>query len=369
MGAGFGGCECCQKREEKKAIVLNLEMLQSPEQPVSAVRIPLAKLQHTTQALTIQKCYRGYAVRKKRGSKTRATPGPSIQSTPEVRLSSARFPVPVLPDFSNPEARATEQRLGPFQDPGRPSGLPTGLVRKGPYQVENGAIYIGEWDSQGRRCGQGLQVWTDGSKYEGYWLNDMAHGPGRLIHLNGDVYEGEWANDKSHGKGRYWHIDGSEYIGGWEDDKQHGQGTECWPDGARYDGSYERGMKHGKGRFHWSDASMYEGDFVNSNIQGYGVYTWNDGRRYEGEWMANKMHGKGTFTWNDGRRYVGMYVNDKKQGYGEFVWRDGRKYLGQWLEGKQHGIATYITPDGTAREGEWKDGKRVRWLDSNNKNA
>jgi len=43
-------------------------------------------------------------------------------------------------------------------------------------------------------------VWKDGSKYEGYWKNDMANGKGRLIHSDGDVYEGEWLNDKAHGR-------------------------------------------------------------------------------------------------------------------------------------------------------------------------
>ena len=39
-------------------------------------------------------------------------------------------------------------------------------------------------------------MWKDGSIYEGYWLDNMAHGKGRLIHSDGDVYEGDWLNDK-----------------------------------------------------------------------------------------------------------------------------------------------------------------------------
>jgi len=30
----------------------------------------------------------------------------------------------------------------------------------------------------------------DGSVYEGYWKNNVAHGFGRLIHADGDVYVG-----------------------------------------------------------------------------------------------------------------------------------------------------------------------------------
>ena len=42
------------------------------------------------------------------------------------------------------------------------------------------------------RQGRGMLIWKDGSKYEGYWKNDMTDGKGRLIHSDGDVYEGEW---------------------------------------------------------------------------------------------------------------------------------------------------------------------------------
>ena len=46
-------------------------------------------------------------------------------------------------------------------------------------------------------------MWNDGSKYEGFWKNDMANEKGRLLHADGDVYEGEWLDDKAHGKGHY----------------------------------------------------------------------------------------------------------------------------------------------------------------------
>lgn len=36
--------------------------------------------------------------------------------------------------------------------------------------LENGARYIGEWlVGQNVREGRGMQVWPDGSIYEGYW--------------------------------------------------------------------------------------------------------------------------------------------------------------------------------------------------------
>lgn len=42
------------------------------------------------------------------------------------------------------------------------------------------------------REGYGVQVWTDGAKYEGYWKDNMAEGRGIFWHAEGDVYEGEF---------------------------------------------------------------------------------------------------------------------------------------------------------------------------------
>ena len=68
-------------------------------------------------------------------------------------------------------------------------------VYLGPYLLENGAVYDGQWKF-GLRHGKGKQVWKDGSYYEGYWKNNQAHGQGRLIHSDGDLYDGAWEYDK-----------------------------------------------------------------------------------------------------------------------------------------------------------------------------
>ncbi len=132
-------------------------------------------------------------------------------------------PVANLPDYSNPATKATEEKLGPFnydRDGAQQTNEPRiELIKRQPYELDNGAIYQGEWTKEGLRHGKGVQVWKDGSKYEGYWRNDMANGRGRLIHSDGDVYEGEWLNDKAHGRGTYVHMDGAQYTGEWREDK------------------------------------------------------------------------------------------------------------------------------------------------------
>mmetsp|Transcript_6462 Transcript_6462/g.6021 ORF Transcript_6462/g.6021 Transcript_6462/m.6021 type:complete len:188 (+) Transcript_6462:162-725(+) len=163
----------------------------------------------------------------------------------EERLDSLNRPdvnkIVNVPDYSNAATRATEGRLGAFVYDQDDKFDENDLIDRGPYELDNGAIYRGQWSREGLRYGRGVQIWVDGSKYEGYWRSDMANGIGRLIHADGDVYEGEWCNDKAHGKGTYTHMDGAKYTGDWREDKQHGIGIETWPDQARYEGNYEHG--------------------------------------------------------------------------------------------------------------------------------
>ena len=99
--------------------------------------------------------------------------------------------------------------------------LPPGtqLTKKGPFKLVQGPVYQGEWMSDlSQRTGVGMQVWQDGSVYEGQWSYNKANGVGRLVHADGDIYEGEWVNDKAHGNGIFRGIDGAVYTGQWLED-------------------------------------------------------------------------------------------------------------------------------------------------------
>jgi hypothetical protein len=106
-----------------------------------------------------------------------------------------------IQDYSNEFTREVLDRLGEFNynehEPEVQRKLQEfkGLPAYGPVEMENGALYIGQWKN-GQRHGKGKQIWSDGSQYEGFWANDMANFRGRLIHSDGDVYEGLWLNDK-----------------------------------------------------------------------------------------------------------------------------------------------------------------------------
>lgn len=363
-----------QLNTERNAVEIEKNMAKSLESTYKAntdardfsvdIRLDLSDIIH------LQSLFRGYFDRKKvknllssnflHKSSQLSEKSKFIPISPAplpVRNEIFELPQSSIPDYSNSVTKMIKTKLGPFifRDL-----TVENLISRGPVRMENDAIFTGEWNSNKLRHGKGVQMWSDGSCYEGYWENDKANGKGRLIHANGDVYEGDWKDDKAHGKGIYIHTDGAKYEGMWMNDKQHGEGVEIWPDGAKYTGEYQYGQKHGKGIFKWADGSMYEGEFLENNIHGIGVYTWSDGRKYNGQWKDNKMHGRGFFTWSDGRSYEGEYIDDKKQGMGTFIWPDGRKYDGMWLAGKQHGVGSYTNTSGIVKEGEWKDGRRVQ---------
>ena len=148
-------------------------------------------------------------------------------------------------------------------------GVPVKLGKCTEY--ENRAVYYGERCKENEhRHGRGIQIWNDGSKYEGYWKRDKANIRGKLTHADGDTYEGDWLDDKAQGYGRYIHTDGARYEGFWKEDKQEGRGKETWPDGACYEGEYKQGKKSGNGLFKWADGSKYDGNFLDNNIHGLG---------------------------------------------------------------------------------------------------
>lgn len=82
--------------------------------------------------------------------------------------------------------------------------------------MDNFAKYTGQWRIGTMiREGKGVQIWPDGSIYEGWWRENKAHGRGRIIHANGDIYEGDWMEDRAHGYGVYMNSGGARYEGKW----------------------------------------------------------------------------------------------------------------------------------------------------------
>ena len=362
-------CSCLYSHDKYNSNVNGLNIkTEKPEKKI-CMSNPEAKLIEITQydiniVTKIQSTIRGYLSRKKNKISSKLGQHKNSNNAGKTKQQTVWNEVDFIPEYANEEVLNAEKKLQPFNYSLYNFETTEKIIDKPPMKSDMNSVYVGQWNEKGQRNGKGIQYWPDGSKYEGYWKNDMANGYGRLIHLDGDSYIGNWVNDMAQGFGEYINSDGSKYIGEWVEDKQHGKGEEICQDGSCYKGDYCMGKKHGKGLFLWKDSSSYDGEFKDNEIEGKGTYKWADKRMYSGDWVGNKMNGKGVFTWPDGKKYVGEYLDDKKHGYGEFFWPDGNKYAGNWENGKQHGRGILTGNDGKSREGEWKEGIRVRWINT-----
>ena len=82
--------------------------------------------------------------------------------------------------------------------PGKP------LYEDDVYEPEGDCLrdYSGQLHCEtGVRHGRGMQVYEDGSVYDGFWFNDEEHGFGKLAHPNGCIYFGQWADGDKEGLG------------------------------------------------------------------------------------------------------------------------------------------------------------------------
>lgn len=121
----------------------------------------------------------------------------------------------------------------------------------------------------GKKDGIGIIFWSDGSKYEGQFRNDMICGNGRKLMINGEYYKGQFDHDLPNGYGTYIELHGAKYEGEWKDGKMHGRGTQVFKDGEKtYVGQYYEGKMHGQGTMYFKDGSYYEGDFVQGLFHG-----------------------------------------------------------------------------------------------------
>ncbi|KAL3660088.1 hypothetical protein V7S43_015010 [Phytophthora oleae] len=120
------------------------------------------------------------------------------------------------------QGESTHEASGEVYEGGWVTGRRSG---HGVATLRDGSVYRGEWRS-GRRNGYG--VFNDArtrARYDGKWVGGVRCGRGVCKYANNCAYKGDWANDVRHGTGRYSFTDGSYYDGAWLDDKFCGDGS------------------------------------------------------------------------------------------------------------------------------------------------
>lgn len=62
-----------------------------------------------------------------------------------------------MPEYSNETIKAMEQMLGAFEyDQDEEVHFGNDLITRGPYALDNGSIYQGQWSKEGLRKGRGI---------------------------------------------------------------------------------------------------------------------------------------------------------------------------------------------------------------------
>ncbi|CAD8067168.1 unnamed protein product [Paramecium sonneborni] len=155
-----------------------------------------------------------------------------------------------------------------------------------------------------------IEVYANGSKYDGEKLNGLRHGYGTFFYQdNGGVYEGQWFENKMHGIGTLFYASGKPaYEGQWVNDKFEGKGTlyneepqslfsefdyrdfdqvgEFW---TKYVGLFHEDNKEGQGVLYLSNGDKFEGNFLQDLVSGPGKYIKANGQFVSGRWWRNKL--------------------------------------------------------------------------------
>ena len=159
----------------------------------------------------------------------------------------------------------------------------------------DGTKFDGVW-KDGIVNGNIIRINPDGRKISGEFVNGLANGSFRSTNPHGTDIVEEWENGISlrlHGI-EVW-PDGTKYDGEWNRDGK-GKGAINWTDGRNYKGDWKvlenkQDLPDGEGTMSWADGRKYIGDFRDGKMHGIGKMTYSDGKIEEGAWQNNMFVG------------------------------------------------------------------------------
>jgi hypothetical protein len=181
--------------------------------------------------------------------------------------------------------------------------------------------------------------------------------------IKAECISGNCAN----GRGIFKNSNGSVYDGEFVDSMKNGKGVIVWQSGDKYIGDFKANYITGKGTLIYKDGRSYEGDFFQNQFEGTGMLVYSDGSKYNGDWKAGKRNGKGKYTSANNFEYEGDFVNDLYDGKGIMSWTrgsqwQGDKYIGDFKKGQRSGKGKYVFANGTIEEGDFENGKFINPL-------
>lgn len=102
--------------------------------------------------------------------------------------------------------------------------------------------------SKGKKEGNGIYIFGDGTLYEGQFKSGEIYGKGKLTDENG-IYLGQFVDSVQHGTGRWEYKNGDVYEGHFVEGERHGEGRMSWGgQDKEYVGQWNDGVPHGRGK-------------------------------------------------------------------------------------------------------------------------
>ena len=177
--------------------------------------------------------------------------------------------------------------------------------------------------------GMGSHTFSNGSSYEGEWVNGAMEGQGTMRFANYDLYEGEWKAGKPDGIGTFsfYDVKRDKYT-------------------SKYVGHFAHGVREGAGRQLYSDGTFYDGQWQNDMA---------DGSCFHGLWKFDEML-RGVYSLTSGDKYDGEIKKGRFEGYGKYFWKSGNWFEGIFEGGKPK-TGIFFSPDGKMTE--IKEGETV----------
>lgn len=203
--------------------------------------------------------------------------------------------------------------------------------------------------------------YKNGNKFSGQVDNKLNLIRGKFYYKNsGSLYTGTFnTNGQPNGKGEKVLSDGTIYDGNWVDGNFRGIGKKVCPDGSRIEGNFiSDDLVSGKDCYiQWTNGASYKGDTENGVFSGVGKFTFEDGSIYEGSFIDNKRTGFGTTTY-DGSTYTGYYYGDVRNRNGDFKFYNGYEYKGNFFKGNFYGTGYLLVEEDEKliyASDNWKD--------------
>jgi hypothetical protein len=147
-------------------------------------------------------------------------------------------------------------------------------------------------------------------------------------------YAGQAKDGKAEGYGVNVYQDGERQEGQWVNDLRHGFVIVRFADKSTFEGVQQNGVRV-RGVERYADGDDFSGTYLEGARQ-YGVYTGGPTRNYTakaGQWVADKLQGFAVLHWRDGRTLTGTWAADNLDGAAAEVSRDGQ-VIGQGLYDK-----------------------------------